>query len=72
MMGIRVGVVVAGNQSMVGVGVRVWVGVGVAGRGAAGRRISHPEVKRRMLRAIVMMLLVRIGFLLIKLLISRS
>jgi hypothetical protein len=46
--------------------------VGVAGRGAAGRRISHPEVKRRMLRAIVMMLLVRISFLLIKLLISRS
>jgi hypothetical protein len=41
----KVGVGVAGNQSMVGVGVRVWVGVAVGSKGAGGRRISQPALK---------------------------
>jgi hypothetical protein len=42
-VGSRVDVAVAGNQSIVAVGVSVWVVVAVGGSGPAGNRISQPE-----------------------------
>jgi serine acetyltransferase len=59
----KVGVGVAGNQSMVEVDVTVWVGVSVGGRGGVGNNRSHPEINKAIPRMKIRILtLICVGF----------